>query len=184
MRPRCPSSAECATLVADGMVAGGTQRNHAFVSRRRTDLGRCSAEDGTAAACRRRRDRRRGLLIAVAPAIARGRTSYDALHRARHARRRLDRRPSATRSCATVSTRHRDRRRPRSRSPSLTNRDVGKSNGMTSIPSSASSCWRGLAPSDERSSRPLRNRPIIGMLCTSYCCAIAGSSSMLTLTTL
>ena len=39
---------------------------------------------------------------------------------------------------------------------------------MTSIPSSASSWGRGLAPSDARSSRPFRNRPMSGMLCTSY----------------
>ena len=42
-----------------------------------------------------------------------------------------------------------------------------RNQGMTSIPSSASSCGRGLAPSEERSSRPLRNSPISGMLCTS-----------------
>jgi hypothetical protein len=56
--------------------------------------------------------------------------------------------------------------------------------GMTSMPSSASSCGRGLSPSEERSRRPLRNRPIIGMLCTPYSCASFGSSSMLTFTTL
>ena len=39
---------------------------------------------------------------------------------------------------------------------------------VQSIPSSASSCGRGLAPKAARSSRPFRNRPIIGMLCTSY----------------
>ena len=35
-----------------------------------------------------------------------------------------------------------------------------------------------------RSMRPLRNSPINGIDCTSYCCASAGSSSMLTFTTL
>ena len=102
-----------------------------------------------------------GLLLAVAPdavddLVARAR-------RARHARRR---RSSVGRAGAGA--------RPG------THRDQG----MTSIPSSASSCGRGLAPSDARSRRPLRNRPMSGMLCTSYCCASAGSSSMLTFTTL
>ena len=39
--------------------------------------------------------------------------------------------------------------------------------GMTSIPSSASSCWRGLAPRAARSRRPLRNKAIIGIDFTS-----------------
>src|SRR5204862_6186 len=56
--------------------------------------------------------------------------------------------------------------------------------GVTSIPSSASICWRGLAPRDWRSSRPFRNSPMSGMLWTWNCCAIEGSSSMLILTTL
>src|SRR6185312_5893171 len=56
--------------------------------------------------------------------------------------------------------------------------------GITSMPSSASSCGRALAPTDARSSRPLRTSPIIGMLCTPYSWASWGSSSMLTFTTL
>ena len=62
--------------------------------------------------------------------------------------------------------------------------NVPQKYGITSIPSSASICWRDLAPRDLRSRRPFRNSPMSGMLWTSNCCAIAGSSSMLILTTL
>lgn len=39
--------------------------------------------------------------------------------------------------------------------------------GSTSIPSSASSCWRGLAPRAFRTSEPFWNRAIKGIDCTS-----------------
>ena len=117
-----------------------------------------------------------------------------------HRDRRLAARPVGARRAEARGRRHRRRARAtfnevadeiRKRPPDVvsvasdaTDRRLGTGHGMTSMPSSASSCWRGLAPSDARSSRPLRNRPIIGMLCTPYSCASCGSSSMLTFTTL
>ena len=146
-------------LLADGLVAGGTQRNHAFVD----DVRRLERPgDGRAAAPRRRADVGRA---APRGRARRRRSAPGRAHRARHPRRR-GRRPHP-------------RRQPRR---GLDHRLDDQ--GMTSIPSSASSCGRGFAPSDARSMRPLRNRPMSGMLCTSYSWASAGSSSMLTFTTL